>query len=63
MSHPGIWVIGDLDDDDRGHGMDMVVAYDGEKGELRWSKPGPFKWDNASFGKPGASGFPTRPSR
>ena len=58
MSHPGIWVMGDLDDDDRDHGMGIVVAYDGEKGEPRWSKPGPFKWDYTSFGKPGASVVP-----
>jgi FtsP/CotA-like multicopper oxidase with cupredoxin domain len=25
MEHPGIWVLGDLDDDDRGHGMGIVV--------------------------------------
>ena len=27
MKHPGVWVLGDLSDDDRGHGMGIVVEY------------------------------------
>ena len=29
MRHPGVWVMGDLADDDRGHGMGIVVEYAG----------------------------------
>jgi len=29
MHHPGVWVMGDLADDDRGHGMGIVVEYSG----------------------------------
>ena len=25
MNHPGVWVMGDLADDDRGHGMGIVI--------------------------------------
>jgi FtsP/CotA-like multicopper oxidase with cupredoxin domain len=32
MKHPGVWVLGDLDDDDRGRGMGIVVEYVGHKG-------------------------------
>src|SRR5271165_4816832 len=27
MTHPGVWVMGDLADDDRRHGMGIVVEY------------------------------------
>ena len=27
MNHPGVWILGDLDDDDRRHGMGIVVEY------------------------------------
>lgn len=51
MNHPGVWVLGDLSDDDRGHGMGMVVEYAGAKGKPRWTKPPAFRWDYAAFGK------------
>jgi FtsP/CotA-like multicopper oxidase with cupredoxin domain len=50
MSHPGVWVMGDLADDDRGHGMGIVVEYAGHKGKPLWVKPKAFKWDYARFG-------------
>jgi len=59
MNHPGVWVMGDLADDDRGHGMGVVVEYAGEKGEPQWVKPEPYLWDYTLFGKPGA--HPTAP--
>jgi FtsP/CotA-like multicopper oxidase with cupredoxin domain len=52
MNHPGVWVMGDLADDDRDHGMGVVVEYAGRTGKPRWSAPKPFKWDYTSFGKP-----------
>jgi len=55
MRHPGIWVMGDLADDDRGHGMGLVVEYAGHKGKPQWAKPKPFRWDYARFGKANAS--------
>src|ERR1700689_2009817 len=47
MDHPGVWVMGDLSDDDRKHGMGIVVEYAGHSGkpEPQWAKPTPFKWD------------------
>ncbi len=39
MTHPGVWVMGDLDDDDRRHGMGIVVEYAGQRGKPRWLKP------------------------
>jgi FtsP/CotA-like multicopper oxidase with cupredoxin domain len=59
MSRPGIWVMGDLSDDDRGHGMGIVVEYANAKGKPHWSKPKPYKWDYAIFGRAGIA--PTEP--
>ena len=33
MNHPGVWVMGDLADDDRGHGMGIVVEYARRQGQ------------------------------
>lgn len=50
MNHPGIFILGDLADDDRGHGMGIVVEYAGAHGKPQWQKPRPFKWDYTIFG-------------
>ena len=54
MNHPGVWIMGDLADDDRDHGMGIVVEYAGEQGEAQWVKPEPSLWDYSLFGKAGA---------
>jgi FtsP/CotA-like multicopper oxidase with cupredoxin domain len=59
MKHPGVWVMGDLADDDRRHGMGVVVEYAGQKGKPQWAKPKPFRWDYAQFGRPDPA--PTAP--
>jgi FtsP/CotA-like multicopper oxidase with cupredoxin domain len=51
MNHPGVWIMGDVGDDDRHHGMGIVVEYSGYKGKALWVKPKPFKWNYASFGQ------------
>ena len=55
MNHPGVWILGDLADDDRHHGMGIVVEYAGAKGKAQWVAPPPFKWDYTRFAKPGAT--------
>ncbi len=50
MNHPGVWVMGDLADDDRRHGMGIVVEYTGQKGKPKWIAPKPFRWDYTRFG-------------
>jgi FtsP/CotA-like multicopper oxidase with cupredoxin domain len=50
MNHPGVWVMGDLADDDRSRGMGVVIEYAGRTGKPNWSKPAPFKWDYGRFG-------------
>ena len=42
--------MGDLDHDDRRHGMGIVVEYAGRKGKAQWVDPKPFDWDYTQFG-------------
>jgi FtsP/CotA-like multicopper oxidase with cupredoxin domain len=53
MKQPGIWVMGDLIDEDRSRGMGIVVEYAGAKGEPQWQKMQPFRWDYRRFTTPG----------
>jgi FtsP/CotA-like multicopper oxidase with cupredoxin domain len=52
MQRPGVWIMGDLADDDRNRGMGIVVEYAGRKGKPQWIKPKPFRWDYGLFGRP-----------
>ena len=56
MNHPGVWILGDLDDGDRHHGMGIVVEYAGQEGKGQWVKPVVSHWNYLRFAKPGASG-------
>jgi FtsP/CotA-like multicopper oxidase with cupredoxin domain len=51
MKNPGVWALGDLADDDRSHGMGIVVEYAGHAGQPKWVKPKPFHWDYTRFGQ------------
>ena len=55
MNHPGVWVMGDLDNDDRRHGMGIVVEYAGRLGKPEWLAPAPYRWNYMLFAKPGAA--------
>lgn len=55
MNHPGVWTMGDLADDDRHHGMGIVVEYAGRVGKPQWIAPPLFRWSYARFAKPGAT--------
>ncbi len=50
MNRPGVWILGDLADDDREHGMGVVVEYAGASGQPVWAKPANTKWDYTRFG-------------
>jgi FtsP/CotA-like multicopper oxidase with cupredoxin domain len=58
MDHPGVWLMGNLADDDRERGMGIVVEYAGADGEPQWSSPHPYRWDYTIFGKAGAAPAP-----
>ena len=54
MNHPGVWILGDLDNDDRHHGMGIVVEYAGRSSQAQWIAPPPFRWSYTRFARPGA---------
>jgi FtsP/CotA-like multicopper oxidase with cupredoxin domain len=58
MNHPGVWILGDLDNHDRRHGMGIVVEYASHKGAPAWAAPPPFKWSYARFANTNASAVP-----
>ena len=49
MNHPGVWIMGDLDNDDRRHGMGIVVEYAGHSGKPEWVTPPPHRWNYMRF--------------
>src|SRR5665213_762165 len=54
MGNPGVWILGDLADDDRRRGMGVVVEYADHKGAARWVAPTKSHWDYTIFGRPRA---------
>src|SRR5580704_9596897 len=56
MNHPGVWIMGDLADDDRNHGMGIVVEYAGHGTKPVWTPPKPFHWNYARFARADAPG-------
>jgi FtsP/CotA-like multicopper oxidase with cupredoxin domain len=58
MNHPGVWILGDLADDDRRHGMGIVVEYAGRTGRPQWVPPPAFKWSYLRFAKAGSNALP-----
>jgi FtsP/CotA-like multicopper oxidase with cupredoxin domain len=58
MDNPGVWVLGDLADDDRNHGMGIVVEYANRNGKPQWAAPPPFRWDYSRFANPNIAPVP-----
>jgi FtsP/CotA-like multicopper oxidase with cupredoxin domain len=54
MTNPGVWILGDLSDDDRTNGMGIIVQYVGHSADPQWVPPPPFIWDYRIFTQPGA---------
>jgi FtsP/CotA-like multicopper oxidase with cupredoxin domain len=55
MNNPGVWIMGDLADDDRSHGMGIVVEYAGRSGKPAWAAPKAFHWNYLHFARTGAT--------
>ncbi len=53
MTHPGVWILGDVSDD-RQSGMGIVVEYAGATGKPRWIAPLKSRWDYTAFARSGA---------
>jgi FtsP/CotA-like multicopper oxidase with cupredoxin domain len=51
MNHPGIWILGDVDEATRRAGLGCVIEYAGRTGAARW-EPAPAEiWDYTVFGR------------
>jgi len=53
MTHPGVWILGDVGED-RHDGMGVVVEYAGATGKPRWIAPPKSGWDYTAFARSGA---------
>jgi FtsP/CotA-like multicopper oxidase with cupredoxin domain len=58
MNHPGVWILGELDDEDRRHGMGIVVEYAGRSGRSQWIAPPPSRWSYLRFAKSASAPSP-----
>jgi FtsP/CotA-like multicopper oxidase with cupredoxin domain len=58
MNRPGVWILGDLGNDDRRNGMGIVIEYAGQGGKPVWIAPAQFRWNYARFAKTGAPPAP-----
>jgi FtsP/CotA-like multicopper oxidase with cupredoxin domain len=58
MNHPGVWIMGDTDDDDRRHGMGIIIEYANSAAKPQWIAPPKSRWDYTKFAKPGATSLP-----
>ncbi|MFL6416549.1 MAG: multicopper oxidase family protein [Bryobacteraceae bacterium] len=58
MNHPGVWILGDTADDDRNHGMGIVVEYAHRTGKAVWLAPPHAKWNYTWFGSAQAAPEP-----
>lgn len=57
MSRPGVWIMGDVDED-RFRGMGVIVEYAGATGSPQWLDPPSWLWDYTRFGRQSAPAPP-----
>ncbi len=53
MNRPGVWIMGEVDDDNRKMGLSIVIEYANQRGEPQWSEPPKATWDYTAFGRQG----------
>jgi FtsP/CotA-like multicopper oxidase with cupredoxin domain len=63
MNAPGVWVLGETDDEMRGMGLGIVVEYENKTGPPQWKPPAVTSWDYTLFGSAGNDGTPPPASR
>jgi FtsP/CotA-like multicopper oxidase with cupredoxin domain len=51
MDHPGVWIFGSPEDEQRKNGMGIVVEYANKHGQPQWQPPKNTHWDYTDFGK------------
>ncbi|MFZ3215564.1 MAG: multicopper oxidase family protein [Candidatus Acidiferrales bacterium] len=55
MNAPGVWILGELDDQIRNKGLGLVVEYENRSGAPQWLAPPNTPWDYTLFGAPAPS--------
>ena len=50
MNRPGVWILGDISEEQRKKGLGTVVEYAGASGEPQWLAPTSSDWDYTVFG-------------
>jgi FtsP/CotA-like multicopper oxidase with cupredoxin domain len=51
LNNPGVWILGEANDQVRNAGMGIVVEYANRSGPSLWSKPPNTAWDYTMFGR------------
>jgi len=51
MNRPGVWILGDTDQQTRRMGLGIVVEYAGREGAAQWEPPPDETWDYTAFGR------------
>jgi FtsP/CotA-like multicopper oxidase with cupredoxin domain len=50
MNAPGVWILGELNDQVRNQGLGVIVEYENKSESPRWIAPGNAAWDYTIFG-------------
>lgn len=50
MDHPGVWILGEMDDKLRTAGAGTIIEYAGRSGDPQWKDPQTLTWDYNLFG-------------
>jgi FtsP/CotA-like multicopper oxidase with cupredoxin domain len=50
MDQPGVWILGEADDQMRKNGLGIVIEYANQSGEPKWGKASSAPWDYLIFG-------------
>jgi len=58
MNQPGVWILGSTDDMTRNAGMGVIVEYENQHSEPRWTPPLKPVWDYTAFGAATGVGRP-----
>ena len=58
MNQPGVWILGEANDQVRNAGMGVVVEYAGRSGAPQWTSPPNTAWDYTIFGRDAATPEP-----
>lgn len=58
MNHPGVWILGETDEQVQKSGLGIAIEYAGRRGLAQWDSVSDESWDYTIFGRPDAA---TRP--